>query len=240
MNQQTIDLGALADRPLEQAGALSLAPADRFEFACAGCGDCCRSREDIVLSGYDLWRIAARLQLPAAVVLHGYCSWHTGAESGLPVVRLRPLPGSKNCPFLHQSRCSIHEAAPLVCALYPLAQQIDTETGQVSYALQLTDCGGPAVRAVCADYLNLYGVGHRQPIDVEWAVECTRLSARVRALLPQLHPAQQKMLSRKVWEYLYRDLDWQQPYPPQQLQGFAAVHAYLDKVHKRITDRKTI
>ena len=31
-----------------------------FSFACKGCGDCCRGREDIVLSGYDLYRIAKR------------------------------------------------------------------------------------------------------------------------------------------------------------------------------------
>ena len=35
-----------------------LAAGDRFDFACAGCGDCCRQRRDLVLSGYDLYRIA--------------------------------------------------------------------------------------------------------------------------------------------------------------------------------------
>ena len=29
-----------------------LAAGDRFDFACAGCGDCCRQRRDLVLSGY--------------------------------------------------------------------------------------------------------------------------------------------------------------------------------------------
>ena len=38
----------------------------QFRFTCAGCGNCCRGREDIVLSGFDLWRIAARLRLPPA------------------------------------------------------------------------------------------------------------------------------------------------------------------------------
>ena len=37
-----------------------LARDEAFSFACAGCGGCCRGREDIVLSGFDLWRIAAR------------------------------------------------------------------------------------------------------------------------------------------------------------------------------------
>ena len=41
-----------------------LARDEAFSFACAGCGGCCRGREDIVLSGFDLWRIAASLRLP--------------------------------------------------------------------------------------------------------------------------------------------------------------------------------
>ena len=31
-----------------------LARDEAFSFACAGCGCCCRGREDIVLSGFDL------------------------------------------------------------------------------------------------------------------------------------------------------------------------------------------
>ena len=32
---------------------------DPFPFVCAGCGDCCRARRDIVLSGLDLYRLAS-------------------------------------------------------------------------------------------------------------------------------------------------------------------------------------
>ena len=38
-----------------------------------GCGGCCRGREDIVLSGFDLWRIAARLRLPPRTVARAFC-----------------------------------------------------------------------------------------------------------------------------------------------------------------------
>ena len=41
---------------------------EAFSFACKGCGNCCRGREEIVLSGFDLWRIAARLRLPPRIV----------------------------------------------------------------------------------------------------------------------------------------------------------------------------
>ncbi len=93
----------------------ALAPRQPFRFSCAGCGDCCRGREDIVLSGCDLHRVCVRLRLPAAVVLRGYCRHYTGAATGLPVVRLQPLAESGSCPFFYRKRCAIHDAKPLVC-----------------------------------------------------------------------------------------------------------------------------
>ena len=63
MRDEAIDLCGQVD--FTRTDAIPLLERDaQFRFACAGCGNCCRGREDIVLSGYDLWRIAARLRLP--------------------------------------------------------------------------------------------------------------------------------------------------------------------------------
>lgn len=35
---------------------------DRFSFGCTCCGTCCRHRNDIILTAYDLWHIAGYLQ----------------------------------------------------------------------------------------------------------------------------------------------------------------------------------
>ena len=51
---------------------------EAFSFACAGCGNCCRGREDIVLSGFDLWRIAVRLRLPMRTVARAFCKASIG------------------------------------------------------------------------------------------------------------------------------------------------------------------
>ena len=124
-----------------------LARDEAFSFACAGCGGCCRGREDIVLSGFDLWRIAARLRLPPRTVARAFCRGSIGRVSRLPVLRLAPLKEERgNCPFLTGNHCAIHDAEPLVCALYPLAQEISGE-GAVSYFLQPTSCGGPMFSA---------------------------------------------------------------------------------------------
>lgn len=186
-----------------------------------------------MLSGYDLYRICARLRLPPAVVIRGYCRHYTGKNSRLPVVRLQPLTSEQNnCPFLYKNRCSIHDAAPLVCSLYPLGQQIELD-GTITYFAQPIDCGGSVVRANCGDYLDRYSVRQREPIDVQWALNCIRLSRRVKRLEPALPAAQRKMVQFKIYQALYLSLDWEAPYPPQFEAALKKVEMYLDAVEAR-------
>ena len=52
MRDEAIDLCGQVD--FTRTDAMPLLERDaQFRFACAGCGNCCRGREDIVLSGYD-------------------------------------------------------------------------------------------------------------------------------------------------------------------------------------------
>ena len=80
MRDDQIDLCGRVDF-LRDEGMPLLDRKARFSFACAGCGDCCRGREDIVLSGYDLWRIAQRLDLPPKIVARGYCRSSIGQRA---------------------------------------------------------------------------------------------------------------------------------------------------------------
>ena len=181
MRDDHIDLCGQIDFTRTEAMPL-LAQDAHFSFACNGCGDCCRGREDIVLSGFDLWRIAARLRLPPQIVARGYCRASIGTVSHLPVLRLAPVKENRNnCPFLTGDRCAIHDAEPLVCALYPLAQEI-TKDGQVSYFLQPTQCGGQVIAARVGDYLTRYDVPAREATDVRWAQVCMELEDTVERL----------------------------------------------------------
>ena len=214
---------------------------ETLDFACAGCGSCCRGRKDILLSGYDLWRICVRLNLPAAVVVRGYCRKTVGTQSLWPVLRVRPVAEERyNCPFLVHGRCSIHEAAPLACALYPLAQQIDTDTGAVCYFLQSADCGDRTVQNRCEEYLQANGVFAREPVDVAWATQCTRLSLRVQQLAPMLPAAQLKFLQQRMFQELYLSPEREQPYLPQFTAAVQRVDAYLDLVQARVRQRGTV
>lgn len=187
----------------------------QFRFTCAGCGNCCRGREDIVLSGYDLWRIAARLRLPPQIVARGYCRSSIGRVSHLPVLRLAPVKENRNnCPFLTENHCAIHEAEPLVCALYPLAQEI-SRAGEVHYFLQPTGCGGQVIEARVQDYLARYDVPAREAIDVRWAQTCMALEDTVERLEEVLSPVLVRRMQAKLWQALYFGYDYVQDYLPQ-------------------------
>ena len=94
-----------------------IAAGDSFDFACAGCGGCCRGRRDLVLSGYDLYRIARRLGLSPRIVAGGFCKSYLAPQTLLPALRLTPDPRTGNCRFFEGSACVIHAARPLACAL---------------------------------------------------------------------------------------------------------------------------
>ena len=186
-----------------------------FSFACNGCGDCCRGREDIVLSGFDLWRIAARLRLPPQMVARGFCRASIGTVSHLPVLRLAPVKENRNnCPFLTGNHCAIHDAEPLVCALYPLAQEISRE-GEVSYFLQPTACGGRVIEAKVEDYLSRYDVPAREQTDVRWALGCMELEDVVEQAEMLLSPVLIRRMQAKLWQALYFNYDYTQLFLPQ-------------------------
>lgn len=146
-----------------------LAAGDRFDFACAGCGDCCRQRRDLVLSGYDLYRIARRLSLPPRIVAAAFCKSYLAPESCLPALRLTPDPKTGNCRFFEGSACTIHAARPLADALkcgvndLPLSLVLSWyEQKAVAILLTLLALGvknihlGPSLPAfVSPDILNL-------------------------------------------------------------------------------------
>ena len=201
-----------------------------FGFSCQGCADCCKGRQDIVLSGYDLYRLCVRLGLPPQVVISGFCRLYTGSVSLLPVVRLRPRKDAgHNCPFLYQDRCSVHEARPLVCALYPLGQTIE-EDGRVWYFCQDESCGGPRGAGTLEDFLKSSGILERERQDAEWARLNLALSRRVRRAAPQVQRIRLKLAQRKICHALYLDYDPHRPYALQLQENLARLRPALDRL----------
>ena len=73
---------------------------DTFRFHCKACGKCCKNREDVLLTPYDLFRIARYLGRTPSEIVDKYCDTYMGPDSHLPVVRIKPVPPDNSCPFL--------------------------------------------------------------------------------------------------------------------------------------------
>lgn len=215
-----------------------------FSFRCGGCGNCCRKRKDIVLSGLDVWRLSVRLSMPPELILASFTKIRTGASSRIPVVRLKPRDDTGNCPFLtSRSVCAVHSHKPLVCALYPLGQSIEIFPGidpskesdrrkAITYFSQDTGCSGEKVTLSLREYLAGFAVEEREELDLRWARDCLALSSRVKGLESRLRPVEMKYLQRKILRALYLDYDFCTPFSPQYEENIAELERVLCNLEK--------
>jgi len=101
---------------------------DTFCFECTPqipCfNECCRDLNQL-LTPYDILRLKMHLGLTSDQFLARYTAHHSGPESGLPVVTLKPADTRDlRCPFVTPKGCSVYENRPSSCRMYPLARAV--------------------------------------------------------------------------------------------------------------------
>jgi len=114
-----------------------------FRFAChdrvACFNECCHDLNQF-LTPYDILRLKNGLGLTSSAFLEQYTTQHTGPETGLPIVALKPeIDSGMACPFVRPAGCSVYAHRPSSCRIYPIARAItrSRETGRIveHYAL---------------------------------------------------------------------------------------------------------
>ena len=158
---------------LEKNRNIKVLDTDTFDFRCTCCGACCRNREDILLSAYDVMRIQKHLRIGFIEMLEKYCELYVGRPSGLPIIRIRPRGKKKICPFLIRNKCEIHEVKPTVCALYPVGRVTklneDSGNGEVLYFVQETGCGAKDVRNNLQEWVRNCITEYDEKCGVLWS-----------------------------------------------------------------------
>ncbi len=111
---------------------------DTFKFSCSAevpCfNECCRDLNQF-LTPYDILCLKNYLGMTSGAFLERYTTQHTGPETGLPVISLKPDDALKlKCPFVTESGCSVYNARPSSCRMYPLARAVSRsrETGKMT------------------------------------------------------------------------------------------------------------
>jgi Fe-S-cluster containining protein len=130
-------------KPIERGGA--------FYFECSSkvaCfNQCCR---DLVqaLTPYDVLRLRRGLGLSSGRFLAQFTRKHTGPDSGLPVVTLRPADDrTRACPFVTSGGCQVYSDRPASCRMYPLVRALrrSRRTGRIEesfFILREPHCQG--------------------------------------------------------------------------------------------------
>lgn len=129
------------DSPPEKQRLTILSVDDNFRFACRGGLDCftrCCRNINIFLTPYDIIRMKNALKIPSDESLPAYTATLIG-ESGLPVIVLKMQDDEeKSCPFVTPQGCTIYEARPWSCRIYPLqpeSTKITEKAGKEYYSV---------------------------------------------------------------------------------------------------------
>ena len=182
-----------------------IGPDDKFQFKCVECGKCCKDRDDIILTTRDLHNIARKLGLTMKDVVEKYCETYIGPDSRVPIVRLLPRGRLQACPLLQGQHCSVHDAKPAVCAMYPLGRvvkfQPDNLPLRADYILQPVSCGSRTRTHTVRSWLEKFGIPVEDEFYVLW-------NETVFYLREYLHKREEEKQSAEVMDILWHFAFW--------------------------------
>ena len=191
---------------------------DAFCFHCNQCGECCRDRVDILLSPFDLCRMAKALNKPLPDVLQEYGNLYLGNTSKMPLVSLKMREDNGKCPFLmDDNRCKIHSNKPTVCALYPLGRGASREAkkAKIFYILQPTTCGGMDEIHTPREWMGEFNLLESEQWFSVWQDIVMEISEQIRIVLPQMPGRSGDELLMGITEILYLHYEVDKPLIPQ-------------------------
>lgn len=107
---------------------VALAPDEPFNFEChpgIRCFNHCCQDLNQALTPFDVLQLRNHLNISWDTFLKQYATLYIGEATGLPVVSLRfSSANEKHCPFVTPQGCSVYDARPTSCRLYPMARAI--------------------------------------------------------------------------------------------------------------------
>lgn len=212
---------------------------DEFSFKCRSCGKCCRNRHDILLSAKDLYNMARHLGISIIELLKTYCNTYVGHDSKMPITRLQPIGGNSRCPFLDKRKCRVHEAKPVVCAMYPIGRMIEfNEKGDpiiedghqvVRYLNVKPDCEHKQRKQTVREWIGRWGITDSDPFYGAWNRVLSKMTVIFRMLVAAGGSDADLAFARNiVFDILYVQYNLEGPFMPQFEANVARVGQLLD------------
>ncbi len=137
-------------------------------------------------------------------------------------MRLKPRGEIRRCPLLKDRKCSVHNAKPTVCALFPIGRGIAGEKGSIhsltakDIRFFLTDpgCGDDSETHTVRDWLGEFGLPVEDEFFIEWQRCLIGLSQCLQKLEKKLG-ADMGPIWSLTGSVLYLVYDMENPFEPQ-------------------------
>lgn len=196
---------------------MKIGPDETFKFHCTQCGKCCINREDILLNPFDLFRASKELRMRPRDFVEKYCDTYLGDSSCIPIVRLRSRGMIKRCPLLKNQKCSIHNAKPAVCAMFPIGRvvRVDAEKrdkmtvlpDQIEYIFTNPGCGDGTETYTVREWLEAFGIPFENEFFAKWANVSLCLGTIIRQCIDHFSENTANKLIELAYIKLYLNYD---------------------------------
>jgi Fe-S-cluster containining protein len=132
--KRTIDINEISDGKLYEVNDMVKAGCD----GCRNCHACCVDMGgSIILDPLDIYNMTSKLSVTFEQLLAGHIE--LGVVDGIILPNIKMSGYNENCRFLNEEgRCSIHDARPGICRLFPLGRIYEDRS--FKYFLQMYEC----------------------------------------------------------------------------------------------------
>ena len=132
--KRTIDINEISDGKLYEVNDMVKAGCD----GCRNCHACCVDMGgSIILDPLDIYNMTSKLSVTFEQLLADHIE--LGVVDGIILPNIKMSGYNENCRFLNEEvRCSIHDARPGICRLFPLGRIYENRS--FKYFLQMYEC----------------------------------------------------------------------------------------------------
>lgn len=191
---------------------------EHIRFRCTRCAACCRHvKGSVVIEGLDAYRLARHLGMETADFMSQYTDpFILDEQLWYPIFSLRVKGNDDSCIFLKGTRCTVQEAKPRTCRLYPFWVEPNEPDGATfSYHICFEHRHHPKGSLVrVKDWMNQYFWEE----DREFLKEDFQT---IRTLAPMLYEAKEhgvddETIFKELLSYRYIFFSTDEPFLPQQ------------------------
>ena len=198
---------------------------DPFKFHCTMCGKCCIHREDILLTPKDIYRMAKKLEVTPKELFERYCETYIGSDSRIPIVRLKPRGSVQHCPLLKDRKCSVHDAKPTVCAMFPIGRCVMMDAKapspenitekDIQFIFTAPGCGDDSETHTVREWLDEFGIPVADEFFVKWQQTIIELGTLLRKAEKSFSEKTLELVWTAVFVALYMAYDTGREFLPQ-------------------------